>query len=163
MSGVETMSAGRRAPFHGPLAAPRHRCLLSPPSLPCPYVCHLGPRRFLHLFISRPRAYFPVIVYRRSTSSFQRATVLFFFLLLFSVSARCRVDVTFISLIDCLLYPHVCSLISISIINWGLISGWLIQGDHNNEGTDNRKRKSAPTQSARPQTRLQEGRLCVCV
>lgn len=72
-------------------------------------------------------------------------------------------DVTFISLIDCLLYSHVWPLISIAIINWRLISGWLIQGDHNNEGTDNKNRKSAPTQTARPQNQTPRGETVLCV
>lgn len=41
----------------------------------------------------------------------------------------------------CFPSPHVWPLISTSIINWSLISGWLIQEDHNNEDTDNAKKK----------------------
>lgn len=58
----------------------------------------------------------------------------------------------------CFPSPHVWPLISTSIINWSLISGWLIQEDHNNEDTDNakkgkKKKKSLcllPAQMRRP-------------
>lgn len=154
----------RHTPSDGPLTALRHSflsfLLLSFLSFPLsslvsfllsqysrfrhPLSASLSPFISLQLFgISPFSSLFSLCSHQPFVSSF-----LFIYLLsLYSPS-----DHSFPSLplILFLSFPCVWPLINNSPVNWSLISGWLTQGDHNNEDTDNGNRKplSAPNTDA---------------
>ena len=121
----------RHTPSDGPLTALSHFFLFLP-SLPLSSLVLLFAVSILTLppsLCRSSRSFFPFIVYHLSlilSLYFQVNTnsILFFHF----VFICCLTDVTPLSLGDCLLPPHVWPLISNLIINWSLISGWLIKG-----------------------------------
>lgn len=145
----------RHTPSDGPLTALHHLFLFFPLSLSLSFLALLFAVSILTLlpsFCWFSLSFFSLIVHHPFPlpllSSLHQLFILCF---IFCLVIGCLAALAFLYLIDFPLSPHVWPLISNSVINWSLISGWLIQGDHNNEDTDNGNRKplSVPNTDAK--------------
>lgn len=123
----------RHTPSDGPLTALRQFLSFFFPLslfLPLSFCLLSQSSHFLHPFVSSPSLSSPWLftISPYSSPSLLKFTPTLFYFIILCVSICCLTNLTFLSLRDCIISPHVWPLISNSIINWSLISWWLIQG-----------------------------------